>query len=54
MLTAPRPRAHASLAPAFLAAYQRLIEERVGIRLSDQQLRGFDGVLATVLATGGE
>jgi chemotaxis protein methyltransferase CheR len=52
MMTAPRPRAHAPLTPALRAAFVRLIEERVGIRLSDQQLRSFDGVLAAVLAAG--
>jgi chemotaxis protein methyltransferase CheR len=54
MMILSRPRALTPLSPVLRAAFQRLIEERIGIRLSDQQVRGFDGLLASVLAAAGE
>lgn len=54
MMIMPRPRVHPPLSPVLRAAFVRLIEERVGIRLSDQQVRGFGDVLAAVLAAAGE
>ncbi|MFN8514534.1 MAG: CheR family methyltransferase [Thermomicrobiales bacterium] len=49
-----RPRVQAPLSPVLRAAFVRLIEERVGIRLSDQQERNFGEVLAAMLAAAGE
>src|SRR4051794_31178619 len=53
-MIASQKHARAILAPALRTAYCRLIEERVGLRLSEQQLRGLDGMLVAFLATAGE
>ena len=49
-MSALRQRSAAPLPPALRLAYQRLVEERTGIRLSIQQVRELDETVAAVLA----
>ena len=52
-MSALRQRTTEPLSPALRVAYQRLVEERTGIRLSGQQVRELDETVATVLAQAG-